>query len=42
MTAGRVLQRLIAGLEPLDRALLMLYLDERPQREAQARTPRRQ
>jgi RNA polymerase sigma-70 factor (ECF subfamily) len=31
--AGRVLQRLIAGLEPLDRALLLLYLDERPQRE---------
>jgi RNA polymerase sigma-70 factor (ECF subfamily) len=31
--AGRVLQRLIAGLDPLDRALLLLYLDERPQRE---------
>jgi RNA polymerase sigma-70 factor (ECF subfamily) len=31
--AGRVLQRLIAGLGPLDRALLLLYLDERPQRE---------
>jgi RNA polymerase sigma-70 factor (ECF subfamily) len=31
--AGRVLQRLIAALEPLDRALLLLYLDERPQRE---------
>jgi RNA polymerase sigma factor (sigma-70 family) len=31
--AARVLQRLIAGLEPLDRALLLLYLDERPQRE---------
>ena len=31
--AGRVLQRLLAGLEPLDRALLLLYLDERPQRE---------
>jgi RNA polymerase sigma-70 factor (ECF subfamily) len=31
--AGRVLQRLIAGLDPFDRALLLLYLDERPQRE---------
>ncbi len=29
----RVLERLIAALEPLDRALLLLYLDERPQRE---------
>jgi RNA polymerase sigma-70 factor (ECF subfamily) len=31
--AARVLERLIAGLAPLDRALLLLYLDERPQRE---------
>jgi len=31
--AQRVLERLIAALEPLDRALLLLYLDERPQRE---------
>ena len=31
--AQRVLQRLNAALEPLDRALLVLYLDERPQRE---------
>jgi RNA polymerase sigma factor (sigma-70 family) len=31
--AQRVLQRLIAALDPLDRALLVLYLDERPQRE---------
>jgi RNA polymerase sigma factor (sigma-70 family) len=31
--AARVLQRLIAALDPLDRALLLLYLDERPQRE---------
>jgi RNA polymerase sigma factor (sigma-70 family) len=31
--AQRVLARLIDALEPLDRALLLLYLDERPQRE---------
>ena len=29
----RTLQRCIAALDPLDRALLLLYLDERPQRE---------
>lgn len=29
----RALQRCIAALDPLDRALLLLYLDERPQRE---------
>jgi RNA polymerase sigma factor (sigma-70 family) len=34
--AARVLQRLIEDLEPLDRALLLLYLDERPQREIAA------
>jgi RNA polymerase sigma-70 factor (ECF subfamily) len=31
--AQRVLARLIAGLGPLDRALLLLWLEERPQRE---------
>ena len=30
---GHRLQRLIARLAPLDRALLLLYLDDRPQRE---------
>lgn len=29
----RTLQRCIGTLDPLDRALLLLYLDERPQRE---------
>lgn len=29
----RTLRRCIAALDPLDRALLLLYLDERPQRE---------
>lgn len=29
----RALQRCVAALDPLDRALLLLYLDERPQRE---------
>lgn len=29
----RILQRFIAALAPLDRALLLLYLDERPTRE---------
>lgn len=29
----RLLQRVIAGLEPLDRALLLLYLDEHSHRE---------
>jgi RNA polymerase sigma-70 factor (ECF subfamily) len=34
--AQRVLARLLASLPPLDRALLLLYLDERPQREIAA------